>query len=159
MLYLTTFRSLTGEDNWMKVWGWGPTLPQGGCSDVGALWNNKNARCIEPRQVSASGSGLALRSYTPFSRSRGVCRVTVQNFFPLPQAWHVFASSPVVVSFRLRCNPTSREDKCSECRDDFTRMHASRFSHNYYVRFYVYDTACDDINKKTNRWPAVRFSV
>ena len=79
--------------------------------------------------------------------------------------WHVFASSPVVVSFRLRCslsdvgvvfqnvgvtvssvpwcgwhaplrcNPTSREDKCSECRDDLARIYASRFSNNYYVRF------------------------
>ena len=26
------------------------------------------------------------------------------------------------------------------------------FLTNYYVRFYAYDAACDDINKKTNRW-------
>ena len=30
--------------------------------------------------------------------------------------------------------------------------YAPCFLHNYYVRFYVLETACDDINKKINRW-------
>ena len=45
------------------------------------FWNNKTARCIGSRRVSAGASGLDLRSYTPLSWSRGFCRVTVQIFF------------------------------------------------------------------------------